>query len=404
LLRQVAEEAKTREEGLVLTDTAPLLISAETEYLARFVDCAIVVLESGVTTRAQLRAAANALQRLDAASVGFVLNRVGLKNADPAFRHSVRDLEKHLRAQNGAKSRRTVRSRHFEAESERAAAPSPAQTAVASQPESPAAEPVAAARDVTADVPQRTHRPATPAPLPPPTPKAPQAQPAAQPAPNRDAEIPWWLADAQPNSGARGAAAPAGPAMPREPEAAPAGLPPASTPEPMPRPAAARQRERASAAPGDLLRLAAQPEARQPEIEEAPQSAASRLSGLRGLLFSLGLKNLNEPRETEARTAPAAVPTPPPESAPEGPVVVRTFVPYPEPAPVSAVPSAARASGSSARRVTAQPEILPPRPRAQERIREHPWENEEAARRDRRDPYDEVEILPSWRGQYKKKE
>jgi len=43
-------------------DTAPLAVSAETEYMARFVDCAIVVVESGVTTRAQLRDAAANLE------------------------------------------------------------------------------------------------------------------------------------------------------------------------------------------------------------------------------------------------------------------------------------------------------------------------------------------------------
>ena len=83
----------------MLTDTAPLLISAETEYLARFVDCAIVVVESGVTTRAQFLAAVNTLQRLEVAAVGFVLNRVKLGMADPAFRRSVQDIEKHQHAQ-----------------------------------------------------------------------------------------------------------------------------------------------------------------------------------------------------------------------------------------------------------------------------------------------------------------
>ena len=89
LLKQLADESKTQGEGLVLTDTAPLALSAETEYLARFVDCAIVVVQSGVTTRAQLREAAATLQKLDVAAVGFVLNRVGLEKADPAFRLSV---------------------------------------------------------------------------------------------------------------------------------------------------------------------------------------------------------------------------------------------------------------------------------------------------------------------------
>ncbi len=99
-MQQVAEEAETGDESLVLTDAAPLAVSAETEYLARFADCTIVVVESGVTTRAQVRDTASRLHRLNVAAVGFVLNRVGLAKADPAFRHSVEAMERHLRAQN----------------------------------------------------------------------------------------------------------------------------------------------------------------------------------------------------------------------------------------------------------------------------------------------------------------
>ena len=98
-LQQLAEEEETGEGNLVITDTAPLAVSAETEYLARLVDCAIIVVESGVSTRSQLREVANSLQRLDVAAVGFVLNRVKLQKADPAFRRSVRDVEQHLRTQ-----------------------------------------------------------------------------------------------------------------------------------------------------------------------------------------------------------------------------------------------------------------------------------------------------------------
>lgn len=87
------------DEAVVVTDTAPLLVSGETEYLARFVDSAIIVIESGVTTKAQLREVTRTLERLDVAAVGFVLNRISLTNANPAFRLSVRAVEKHLKAQ-----------------------------------------------------------------------------------------------------------------------------------------------------------------------------------------------------------------------------------------------------------------------------------------------------------------
>jgi succinoglycan biosynthesis transport protein ExoP len=99
LLQQMVEETGTGEQSLVLTDTAPLAVSAETEYLARFVDCVLVVVESGVTTRAQLRDTAATLERLGVGAVGFVLNRVGMAKADPAFREAADAVDKHLRAQ-----------------------------------------------------------------------------------------------------------------------------------------------------------------------------------------------------------------------------------------------------------------------------------------------------------------
>jgi Mrp family chromosome partitioning ATPase/uncharacterized protein involved in exopolysaccharide biosynthesis len=102
LLQQLAEMSETGEENFILTDAAPLAVSAETEYLARFVDAAIVIVESGVTTHSQLREAANSLQRLDVAAVGFVLNRISLEKADQGFRHSIREMEHYLRAQSGS--------------------------------------------------------------------------------------------------------------------------------------------------------------------------------------------------------------------------------------------------------------------------------------------------------------
>ena len=109
-LHQMGEETGSEEDSLVLTDTAPLAVSAETEYLARYVDCAIVVIESGVTTRAQLREAAATLQRLNVGAVGFVLNRVGLEKADPAFRQSVEAVERHQQTLSANAERRTERN------------------------------------------------------------------------------------------------------------------------------------------------------------------------------------------------------------------------------------------------------------------------------------------------------
>ncbi len=107
LLKQV-EGQVTHQEGLVLTDTAPLTISAETEHLARSVDGAIVVIEFGVTTRDQLLTAMRTLRRLDVGIVGVVSNRAESGKADPAFRCSIQEIETHVRAHGISSSLRPV--------------------------------------------------------------------------------------------------------------------------------------------------------------------------------------------------------------------------------------------------------------------------------------------------------
>lgn len=89
LLQYAPEAAALRRGQMVLIDAAPLVTSPETEYLVRQADCAIVVIEAGVTTRAQLRHTANILQRAKAPAVGFVLNRVKAPFADADFRRSL---------------------------------------------------------------------------------------------------------------------------------------------------------------------------------------------------------------------------------------------------------------------------------------------------------------------------
>jgi hypothetical protein len=125
----------------------------------------------------------------------------------------------------------------------------------------------------------------------------------------------------------------------------------------------------------DDLRLEATEEARQPAAEASSYNAPSRLSSLKNLFASTSLNHLNEAREA-GRTA-----------------VDRTFVPVPEPAPIADI---------SQRQVMARPEFLPPKPVVQAG-KERGWQAGSTDRRDRREAYDEVEILPSWRGQYRKK-
>ena len=118
--QHVDKTVEGRQAELVLADAAPLMVSAQTEDLVRHADCTIVVIESGVTTRAQLRAAATILQRLDAQDVGFVLNRVRLAEADPGFRDSVQEMKQNLHDENSPSDQRMLRTLRFAIESGRA--------------------------------------------------------------------------------------------------------------------------------------------------------------------------------------------------------------------------------------------------------------------------------------------
>lgn len=103
MLHHLINETEGEPEGarreIIIADSAPLTVCEETEHLVCSADCAIVVIEAGVTTRAQLRSVANTLQRIKAPAVGFVLNRVRLATADAAFRHSIKEMSRNLRTQ-----------------------------------------------------------------------------------------------------------------------------------------------------------------------------------------------------------------------------------------------------------------------------------------------------------------
>jgi hypothetical protein len=449
LLQQVAEETERVEESLVLTDAAPLLVSAETEYLARFVDCAIVVIHSGVTTRVQLREVATSLQRLDVAAVGFVLNRVGLAKADPAFRASVQAMGTHLEAQTRSFARHSGRN---QAAVEPAAVELPALPplhenliAAGSQPEEPlrrpAAEPVYRPSKATPPTPV-----AAPVAAPAPVPAAPKAAPAApapaaaqvlQPAPavpveelvaavpEPQAVLDWALGPQQelplrgrplqptplprlqpiaPQPVAPPAARPAPAAAKTQPEpvrvetqraetpAAPIPAPPAQAWDRV-SPAQEQPNPQAGAVPQQPKPAMA--EAAMPEVDDAASQQASRLSGLKDLLSALHQRNLQKAIEMSDEV-PIAEEQAPREA--ERTAYVRSFTPAPEAAPA---PRPVAASALQ-RQVVAQPEFLPPRPPEEPPAKAAPKDNA-AARRDRRDNFDEVAILPSWRGQYKKK-
>jgi uncharacterized protein involved in exopolysaccharide biosynthesis/Mrp family chromosome partitioning ATPase len=210
LVKQMVEETETRKDSIVLTDTAPIVLSAETEYLARFVDCAIVVIESGVTTRAQLRDVAATLHRLNLGAVGFVLNRVELRKADEAFRESVQAIEDHLNPEKRSYTRRTVRTSPTTPEAAPADNP-PADKPAAERAVEPggvhAAKTDSAgeslARALSPQSAEQLYVPAQPSRFPPRTTRMPLAQNPAPAATVPPAEEPWWLGDLYPGNDVR---------------------------------------------------------------------------------------------------------------------------------------------------------------------------------------------------------
>ena len=316
LARQMTEETEAQEGSLVLTDAAPLVVSAETEYLARHVDCAIVVIASGATTRAQLREVAATLQRLNVAAVGFVLNRIGLKKADPAFRHSVQAIEDDLSAQSESHATRTVRRQAFEYE-EMVAGPKFTDNQTAN-------------KRIAAITAENAFSQPVNSPQPPPSmPAAPLAQ--------------VW--------------------------------------------------EPATAFAPAVDNRAVPEKAQEADLEPTSSQVASRFDGLRNFVTVLRLRDMHKtgvPREPAAKSAPKA------DGLEKLSVLERAFVPAPEPV------SASVASASPGL-VTALPEFLLPKPVVCAPSAEELTESAASDRPDRWAGDEGERILPSLRGQYKRK-
>jgi uncharacterized protein involved in exopolysaccharide biosynthesis len=422
LVQQVAEETATQHESLVLTDAAPLVISAETEYLARFVDCAIVVAESGVTTRAQLLAAVSALQRLDVATIGFVLNRVGLAKADPAFRDSVREIENHRRAQGEATLKRAAKETRLEEvlfkpeqyskEAPHREVPVLAAAATVSQRKvevpAPAAQPAVQEAEPFSEAVTHRLQDAIDE-LPSPRPVEAQAHLASL----DDSDMPWWLAEAKLLSHSDVHSNGHVPESPKPAESpAPVPLEPTAHVEQNP----ANMWNEPKIGRGDfLVQNPSSPVAEpaheaelQPEPEANPYESKSKLNGLRGLLFSLGLKNLGKSGDFSAN---GLVHSDDPFLAladdSERTVLSHTFTPFAEPGPepvpvVLAEPKAEivpQAEVVTESLVTGQPEILPPdEPGPMKDFGTRSVKTSSAGR----EFDDDIQILPSKRGQYKR--
>lgn len=81
------------EYDMVLIDAAPILLSAETEYLARMADVTVLVAEAGRTKRAWLTRAARLLERLGVAGAAAVVNKVHPARTEEALKHDLREFE-----------------------------------------------------------------------------------------------------------------------------------------------------------------------------------------------------------------------------------------------------------------------------------------------------------------------
>lgn len=420
LLQQMAEEAG--EETIVLSDTAPLLVSGETEYLARFVDSAIVVIESGVTTKAQLRDAAHTLQRLDVSSVGFVLNRISMSKANPSFRDSVRAVEQHMK---GSKPDRIAEEPRARAAARTKTKPSPGTDdepagghdpaevteAAAAPNRAVSPEPVPAAEPAPPAAESRTEAPAAPKAVSDPTvsrfvdrvvgdpygerlePEIAEEQPSApmRGRPLRQASPPPASAQhVEPTTQPETAEFVPSPPPASPPAPAPAAAPVAAAPEPA-RPVAPPAMS--SANPAALNEIALRPAGPEGEL---PYNPATRLGGLRNLFVSLGLKSLSKEEEGSETQS---VPEPPADRIIERPV-------YQEPLPPVTAHAAPQNAAAAAALVTATPEFLPPRPLVETTEKQTEPESSPssvAQRPARRDSNEEIQTLPSWRGQYRKR-
>jgi uncharacterized protein involved in exopolysaccharide biosynthesis len=83
----------TAEYDIVLIDAAPILISAETEYLARMADVTVLVSEAGKTKKSWLTRAARLLERLGVAGAASVVNKVHPARAEESLKHDLREFE-----------------------------------------------------------------------------------------------------------------------------------------------------------------------------------------------------------------------------------------------------------------------------------------------------------------------
>ena len=88
-----ALQGLTNDYEIVLIDAAPLLISAETEYLARSADVTVLVVEAGRSVKSKVTRAARLLEKLNIAGAASVINRVRMDRVEDTLKDEIEEFE-----------------------------------------------------------------------------------------------------------------------------------------------------------------------------------------------------------------------------------------------------------------------------------------------------------------------
>jgi hypothetical protein len=133
-------------------------------------------------------------------------------------------------------------------------------------------------------------------------------------------------------------------------------------------------------------------ETREAELEENSTGLATRLSGLRSLLSIMGVKERQQAAEAVAKEAEVA--------RVADPAIGRAAYAGNIATTLELAIQSGKGAGKTSGPVTAAPEFLPPKSVVEEEENSQPRRFRN--RREREINFDDVQILPSWRGQYRK--
>ncbi|MFT4114295.1 GumC family protein [Silvibacterium sp.] len=90
----------SKDYEIILIDAAPILISAESEYLARCADVTILVAEAGRTTKRRVTRAARLMERLDVGGAAAIINKVRLLRVEDNVRDDLKEFEARMGGAN----------------------------------------------------------------------------------------------------------------------------------------------------------------------------------------------------------------------------------------------------------------------------------------------------------------